>query len=93
MRRDRSQGGFAPTFVELTENRLPSTLVAGVHDVECVTFSPSYHLGSYVSYTIYAPDLVVYFSAPLYLERTGGMDVAGGATVGGGARSAATVRA
>jgi DNA-binding transcriptional ArsR family regulator len=71
------QGGFASTFVELTENRLPSTLVAGVHDVECVTFSPSYHLGSYVSYTNYAPDLVVYFSAPLYLERTGGMNVAG----------------
>lgn len=64
-------GGFAPTFVELTENRLPSALVAGVHDVECVTFCPSYHLGPFVSYTIYAPDLVVYFSAPLYLERSG----------------------
>jgi ArsR family transcriptional regulator len=64
-------GGFAPTFVELTENRLPSALVAGVHDVECVTFCPSYHLGPFVSYTNYAPDLVVYFSAPLFLERTG----------------------
>lgn len=67
-----SVGGFAPTFVELTENRLPSALVAGVQDVECVTFCPSYHLGPFVSYTIYAPDLVVYFSAPLFLERTGG---------------------
>ena len=63
--------GFAPTFVELTENRLPSALVAGVHDVECVTFCPSYHLGPFVSYTIYPPDLVVYFSAPLFLDRTG----------------------
>jgi len=62
--------GFAPTFVELTENRLPSALVAGVHDVECVTFCPTYHLGSFISYTIYPPELVVYFSAPLYLERS-----------------------
>ena len=62
--------GFAPTFVELTENRLPSALVAGVHDVECVTFCPSFHLGSFISFTNYAPDLVVYFSAPLYLERS-----------------------
>ncbi|HQY30120.1 MAG TPA: metalloregulator ArsR/SmtB family transcription factor [Thermomicrobiales bacterium] len=62
--------GFAPTFVELTENRLPSPLVAGVHDVECVTFCPSNYLGPFVSYTIYPPDLVVYFSAPLYLART-----------------------
>jgi DNA-binding transcriptional ArsR family regulator len=62
--------GFAPTFVELTENRLPSALVAGVQEVECVTFCPSYHLGSFISYTIYPPELVVYFSAPLYLERS-----------------------
>jgi ArsR family transcriptional regulator len=66
-----SATGFAPTFVDLTENRLPSALVAGVHDVECVTFVPSYHLGPFVSYTAYAPDLVVYFSAPLYLGRGG----------------------
>ena len=62
--------GLAPTFVDLTENRLPSALVAGVHDVETVTFCPSYHLGPFVSYTIYPPDLVVYFSAPIYLGRT-----------------------
>jgi len=66
-----STTGFAPTFVELTENRLPSPLVAGVHDVECVTFCPSYHLGPFVSYTVYPPDLVVYFSAPLFLARSG----------------------
>jgi ArsR family transcriptional regulator len=62
--------GFAPKFVELTENRLPSALVAGVHDVESVTFCPSYHLGSFISYTNYPPELVVYFSAPLFLERS-----------------------
>jgi DNA-binding transcriptional ArsR family regulator len=63
-------GGFAPTFVELTDNRLPSALVAGVHEVERVTFCPSYHLGPFISYTNYAPDLVVYFSAPLFLQRS-----------------------
>jgi DNA-binding transcriptional ArsR family regulator len=63
--------GFAPTFVELTENRLPSSLVAGVHEVECVTFCPSFHLGPFISYTKYPPNLVVYFSAPLFLERSG----------------------
>jgi DNA-binding transcriptional ArsR family regulator len=41
-----------------------------VHEVERVTFCPSYHLGPFISYTNYAPDLVVYFSAPLYLERS-----------------------
>lgn len=65
--------GFATAFVELTENRLPASLVAGIQDVECVTFCPSHHLGPFVSYTIYPPDLVVYFSAPLYLERTGAL--------------------
>jgi DNA-binding transcriptional ArsR family regulator len=66
-----NSAGFATAFVELTENRLPASLVASIHEVECVTFCPSYHLGPFVSYTIYPPDLVVYFSAPLYLERTG----------------------
>jgi DNA-binding transcriptional ArsR family regulator len=41
-----------------------------VHDVECVTFCPTYHLGSFISYTVYPPDLVVYFSAPLYVQRS-----------------------
>ena len=70
--------GFAPTFVELTENRLPSALVAGVHEVECVTFCPTYHLGSFISYTIYPPDLVVYFSASLYLQRSNALATSGG---------------
>jgi DNA-binding transcriptional ArsR family regulator len=61
--------GFGPAFSELTGNRLPSTLVSGLNDVECVTFCPSYHLGSFVSYIVYPPDLVVFFGAPELLDR------------------------
>jgi DNA-binding transcriptional ArsR family regulator len=61
--------GFGPAFSELTGNRLPSTLVSGLNDVECVTFCPSYHLGSFVSYILYPPDLVVFFGAPELVAR------------------------
>jgi DNA-binding transcriptional ArsR family regulator len=61
--------GFGPAFSELTGNRLPSTLISGLNDVECVTFCPSYHLGSFVSYIVYPPDLVVFFGAPELLDR------------------------
>ena len=61
--------GFGPAFSELTGNRLPSTLVAGLNEVECVTFCPSYHLGSFVSYILYPPDLVVFFGAPELVGR------------------------
>ncbi len=56
--------GFGMAFADLTGNRLPSTLVSGLNDVACVTFCPSYHLGSFVSYILYPPDLIVFFDAP-----------------------------
>ena len=58
--------GFAPAFVELTGNRLPSSLIAGLADVEAVTFIPLAHLGSFVSYELFGSDLIVYFSGPDY---------------------------
>lgn len=61
--------GFALAFVELTGNRMPSTLISGVNEVEQVTYCPTYHLGSFISYTIYPPNLIVYFSAPDFIER------------------------
>lgn len=61
--------GFGPAFSELTGNRLPSTLVSGLNHVESVTFCPSYHLGSFVSYILYPPDLVVFFGAPELVAR------------------------
>jgi DNA-binding transcriptional ArsR family regulator len=61
--------GFALAFVELTGNRMPSTLISGANEVEHVTYCPIYHLGSFISYTVYPPDLIVYFSAPDFIER------------------------
>jgi len=64
--RDR---GFGQAFANLTGSRLPSTLLSGLNDVECVTFCPSAHLGSFVSYIRYPPDLVVFFGAPDWIAR------------------------
>ncbi|MDQ3044701.1 MAG: metalloregulator ArsR/SmtB family transcription factor [Chloroflexota bacterium] len=57
--------GFGVAFSELTGKRLPSTLAAGLHNVSAVTFCPSYHLGGFISYIIYPPDVIVYFSPAL----------------------------
>ncbi|MGH2531043.1 MAG: ArsR/SmtB family transcription factor [Thermomicrobiales bacterium] len=62
--------GFGMAFADLTGNRLPSTLVSGLNDVEQVAFCPAYHLGSFVSYVLYPPALVVFFGAPELLERS-----------------------
>jgi DNA-binding transcriptional ArsR family regulator len=61
--------GFALAFVEMTGHRMPASLISGTNAVEAVTFCPSYHIGSFVSFTIYPPDLIVYFDAPGYIER------------------------
>jgi DNA-binding transcriptional ArsR family regulator len=55
--------GFGMAFADLTGNRLPATLAAGLNNVASVTFCPSAHLGEFVSYITYPPDLVVFFSA------------------------------
>jgi len=55
--------GFGLAFAELTGNRLPSTLAAGLNQVASVTFCPSAHIGAFVSYISYPPDLVIFFSA------------------------------
>lgn len=55
--------GFGMAFAALTGNRLPSTLAAGLNQVARVTFCPSAHIGAFVSYVSYPPDLVVFFSA------------------------------
>jgi DNA-binding transcriptional ArsR family regulator len=53
--------GFGMAFAELTGNRLPATLAAGLNNVARVTFCPSAHLGAFVSYISYPPDLIVFF--------------------------------
>ena len=55
--------GFGMAFAALTGNRLPSTLAAGLNQVTHVTFCPSAHIGAFVSYVSYPPNLVVFFSA------------------------------
>lgn len=64
--------GFGQAFADLTGSRLPSTLVTGLGEVARVTFCPSAHLGTFVSYILYPPDLVVFFGAPEWLARVGG---------------------
>ncbi|HYI24361.1 MAG TPA: metalloregulator ArsR/SmtB family transcription factor [Thermomicrobiales bacterium] len=61
--RAESGRGFGIAFAELTGNRLPSTLAAGLNQVASVTFCPSAHVGAFVSYIVYPPVLVVFFSA------------------------------
>lgn len=61
--RGEAARGFGMAFAALTGNRLPSTLAAGLNQVARVTFCPSAHIGAFVSYVNYPPDLVVFFSA------------------------------
>ena len=67
-----SARGFGMAFADLTGSRLPSTLIAGVGDVTRATFCPSAHLGTFVSYILYPPDLIVFFGAPEWIARAGG---------------------
>ena len=55
--------GFGLAFADLTGNRLPATLAAGLNTVSHVTFCPSAHLGEFVSYITYSPELVIFFPA------------------------------
>jgi len=66
--------GFGMAFAELTGNRLPSTLAAGLNQVAGVTFCPSAHIGAFVSYISYPPDLVVFFSAQNVISASTGLD-------------------
>jgi len=63
--------GFGQAFADLTGSRLPSPLLTGLNEVAAVTFCPSAHLGSFVSYIRYPPDLIVFFGAPDWIGRSG----------------------
>jgi ArsR family transcriptional regulator len=67
--RDVTGRGFGLAFADLTGNRPPAPLVARLAEVERVAFCPSPHLGSFVSYILYPPELVVFFGAPELLAR------------------------
>lgn len=61
--RSAASKGFGMAFAELTGNRLPATLAAALNVASSVTFIPSGHLGDFVSYISYPPELVIFFSA------------------------------
>lgn len=63
--------GFSLAFADLTGNRLPTTLLGGLNAASRVLFCPSAHLGSFVSYILYPPNLIVFFGAPDLLSRAG----------------------
>lgn len=62
--------GVGLAFADLTGNRPPAALVAQLSGIERVAFCPSAHLGTFVSYILYPPDLIVFFGAPELLARS-----------------------
>jgi DNA-binding transcriptional ArsR family regulator len=61
--------GFAEAYGYLTGQRVPDVLDRPPPSITRITFCPSAHLGGFVSYIAYEPDLVVFFSAPQLLTR------------------------
>ncbi len=61
--------GAALAFGDLTGNRMPSTLAAKLPEVERVAFCPSLHVGAFISYIFFPPELVIFFDAGQYLAR------------------------
>lgn len=55
-------------FSELTGHRLPDEVAIHLGDVERVTFCPSIHLGSFVQYIFYQPELILYFNPQTVLD-------------------------
>src|ERR671913_167155 len=61
--------GFSEAYAALTGQRVPDVLERPPATFTRVTFCPSAHLGGFVSYIAYEPDLIVYFSAPYLIDR------------------------
>jgi DNA-binding transcriptional ArsR family regulator len=55
-------------FAELTGHRLPDEIAAHLGEVERVTYCPSPHLGSFVQYIFYQPELILYFNPATVLN-------------------------
>ena len=56
--------GFGLAFADLTGNRPPEPLLARLGEIERAVFCPSSRVGTFVSYIVYPPDLIIYFGAP-----------------------------
>jgi DNA-binding transcriptional ArsR family regulator len=64
-----SDRGFSGAYAALTGQRVPDVLERPPATFTRVAFCPSAHLGGFVSYIAYEPDLIVYFSAPHFIDR------------------------
>jgi DNA-binding transcriptional ArsR family regulator len=64
-----SDRGFSEAYAVLTGQRVPDVLERPPATFTRVAFCPSAHLGGFVSYIAYEPDLIVYFSAPQLIDR------------------------
>jgi DNA-binding transcriptional ArsR family regulator len=61
--------GFAEAYAALTGQRLPEVLERPSPAITRIAFCPSAHLGGFVSYIAYEPDLIVYFPAASLIDR------------------------
>ena len=71
-----SDRGFSEAYAALTGQRVPEVLERPPATFTRVAFCPSAHLGGFVSYIAYEPDLIVYFSAPHFINRCRERDAA-----------------
>lgn len=76
--------GFAETYAALTGQRVPDVLERPPPSITRVAFCPSAHLGAFVSYIAYEPDLIVYFAAPQLIARCQERDAVPGLASEGG---------
>ncbi len=60
--RSTTYPGVAGAFSELSGHRLPEEVQLALPHVERVTFCPSYHLGNFVQFILYPPELILYFN-------------------------------
>lgn len=61
--------GFAEAYAALTGQRVPEVLDRPPPTITRIAFCPSAHLGEFVSYIAYEPDLIVFFAAPQLIDR------------------------
>jgi len=62
---------FPEAYTALTGGVAPAAIVERLGEVRRVAFCPSAHLGTFPSFILYPPDLVVDFGAPEFLARAG----------------------
>lgn len=60
--RSTTYPGVGVAFSELSGHRLPEEVQLSLPHVERVTFCPSYHLGNFVQFILYPPELILYFN-------------------------------